>query len=103
MDLIYKFLCSVVATEAITELMTSSAVFEPLRKFFFNRRNNKLSNWIHELFDCGYCFSVWSAAFLCILLYIDNKFIEMFLIFLVIHRLSNLLHDIFSKIKWEDS
>ena len=102
MDLIYKILCAIIATEAITELMTSSAVFEPLRKFFFKRKENKLMDWIHELFDCGYCFSVWAAALCCVLLFIDHIVVDTFLIFMVLHRASNVLHDIFSKIKWSD-
>jgi len=100
MEFIYKFLCTIVATEAITELMTSSAVFKPLRKFFFDRRESKIMDWIHELFDCGYCFSVWAAAFCCILLYIDHPSIDIFLIFLVLHRLANTSHDVISKLKY---
>jgi len=102
MELIYKFLCVIVAAEAITELMTSSAVFMPLRKFFFDRRTNKIMNWMHELFDCGYCFSVWAALFFCMLLYINHIVIDIFLVFLVIHRSSNVLHDIFSYVKYMD-
>ena len=96
--MIYDFLFCIILTEAITEIIVKSNLFIPIRKYFFERRNNKLSNWIHDLLDCGYCTSVWIGWFTAILFldYINivDGYVEWFFLGLVVHRLSNVLHDI---------
>lgn len=99
---ILHFLLCVIATEAITELITKSEIFKPLREFFFNHRNKKLFNWIHDLATCGYCTSVWVGWFVVsVWFYLDQlvnqkftmfMFVKLFFIGLVFHRLSNMLH-----------
>lgn len=105
MDLliIVKFLFSIVFVEAVTEILTKSELFEPVRKFFFDRKkNNKLSNKLHDLIDCGYCTSVWIGFFTALLMFPDvnfiNKYIDWFILGLILHRLANFLHSIFDYI-----
>jgi len=82
---------AVIATEAATNLITKSEfsvrfIKEPLYK----RRQVKFFSFIHDILDCGYCTSVWSAV-LFALFFLTNSF-NFIIIVLVIHRLSNVLH-----------
>lgn len=94
---------SVILTEALTELFSKSEFFNPLREFFFKRRENKIFNFLHSLIDCPYCTSVWVGFFVTICLFMfDNIFIDVFCLGIIIHRLSNVFHfviDIFNKFK----
>jgi len=88
-----KYILAILAVEAITNIITKSELFSPIREFFFNRRNNKIYKFIHDLLDCGYCMSVWigiMAAFY--LTYVDSDVVNVFVLGLVLHRLSNILH-----------
>ena len=91
-----RFILAVIITEAITELLTKSEIFIPLRGFFFNRRDKKVFGFIHKLLDCGYCTSVWSGWFVALVFFKDigilNVWVDWFFVGLVIHRLSNVLH-----------
>jgi hypothetical protein len=90
--LIFNIIISLLLTEAITELAVKSEFFHPLRKFLFES-NNKLFNYIHKLFDCGYCFSVWAGMLsIFLVFYLDNFVIDFLVLGLVVHRLSNILH-----------
>lgn len=89
----------VIFTEAVTEIITKSELFNPIRKFFFNRRQNKFFNFIHELLDCGYCVSVWVGLFSAyIFFFMNNAVFNVFIIGIVLHRLSNVLHFIIDRI-----
>jgi len=95
--MIYKILIAIIFTEAITELVVKSEFFYSLRKFFFES-NNKILKFIHEIVDCGYCFSVWAAVFTFITFYIiDNLYFNYFIYCIVLHRLSNLFHFIMDR------
>lgn len=100
--MIFKLIFAIILTEAITEIVTKSVIFSPIREFFFNRRKNALFNWIHELLDCGYCTSVWVGWLLAILFFNEkmliDRYIDWIFIGLFLHRLSNLLHNIFDKV-----
>jgi len=89
----------VVFTEAITEIITKSELFSPIRKFFFDRRQSIISRFIHDLLDCGYCVSVWVGLFsACVFLFVDNIILNLFFMGIVIHRLSNILHYLIDRI-----
>ncbi len=89
----------VILTEAITQIITKSELFEPIRKFFFDRRKNKFFNWMHSLIDCGYCTSVWVGWFVAIsFLFLKSAVLNVFFIGIVLHRLSNILHFIIDRI-----
>jgi hypothetical protein len=101
--LIIKFLLAIVLTEAITEIVTKSEIFQPFRKKIFDLgKNNTFFEWFHKLLDCGYCFSVWSGVLVAILLLRDlhlvNVFIDWFIVGLVLHRLANLFHNIMDRV-----
>jgi len=89
----------VIFTEALTELITKSELFSPIRKFFFDRRKTRLCNFIHELFDCGYCVSVWVGLFSAyIFLFVNNVIFNVFFMGIIFHRLSNILHYLIDRI-----
>jgi len=88
-----SFLMAIVLVEALTELVIKSVLFKPLRTFLGSK-----SVWLKELFSCGYCFSVWGAAAVVLVLGLPytltgNWFIDFGVTFLVVHRLSNYLHN----------
>jgi len=98
-----KFLMAIILTEAITELITKSEIFSPVRaKIFSWGQNSKLFNWLHSLLDCGYCFSVWAGSLVAILFFRDIHIVhwslDWFFIALVLHRCSNLFHNIMDRI-----
>lgn len=92
----------IVLTEALTELIVKSEILRPFRKFFFDRKENKLFSKTHELLDCGYCTSVWIGWFFAILFFsgglLISKYIDWFFIGLIFHRLSNFLHNIYDRV-----
>jgi len=97
--IIIVFLFLVIFTEAITEIITKSELFSPIRKFFFDRRQNKLSRFLHDLIDCGYCVSVWIGLFSAyVFIFVDNIIFNLFFIGIVLHRLSNILHYLIDRI-----
>jgi len=98
-----KFLLAIICTEAMVELITKSKFFNPLRaKIFDLGINNKFFNWLHELLDCGYCFSVWVGMFFAILFFRNINLIHVYIdwVFmgLVLHRTSNLIHNIMDRV-----
>lgn len=91
-ELILRFLAAVIATEAITELVVKSEFFAPLRKRLFES-DNRILNFVHEILDCGYCFSVWAGAFSGVMFFVcSNYIVDLFMIAIIIHRLSNIVH-----------
>lgn len=98
MLLLLNIIIAIFLTEAITELVVNSEIFEPLRKFFFIRRNNHFFKFLHAVTDCDYCFSVWAGWFIAIIILNDlsfiliNKYIDWFFVGLFLHRISNILH-----------
>ena len=97
--MLYSFITlilAVIVTEAVSALATESEIFKPLRAWLFKKGvDNKVFYFIHEIFDCAYCFSVW-AAFIVSLVLLDfsfiNPYVGWFVAWLVVHRLSNVLH-----------
>ncbi len=95
---------SIILTEALTELLSKSEFFSPIREFFFKRRSNKVFKFIHSLLDCPYCTSVWVgfSVVICLLLF-NNILIDIFCLGIMVHRFSNIFHfiiDIFNKLKF---
>ena len=90
----------VVLTEALTELAIKSEIFKTARE-----KISSLNNWLKTLLSCGYCFSVWVAfgvVFSAQISYplVGNHWIDLGLTALVVHRLSNILHNVIDK--WTD-
>jgi len=96
-------LFAIILTEALTQVITKSELFKPIRKFFFDRRTNKLCSFVHDLLDCGYCTSVWVGWFVVIaFLYLNNVVVNIFFAGIILHRLSNILHFIIDRIQGTD-
>jgi len=86
-----KLILAAIATEAITEILIHAG--------FLNKPRAWLSKvgFFKELFSCGWCLSLWVGLFVFGLLYLR---LEIALIPIVIHRLSNYLHVIYSLVKY---
>ena len=94
-----KFLIAVVLTEAITEIITKSEIFRPLRaKLFSWGQDSKIIMWLHDLIDCGYCFSVWMGVIIAIFFFADVPIFLRIIFGLVVHRFSNMFHNIMDRI-----
>jgi hypothetical protein len=84
-------------TETIVQLVIKSEIFAPVRSFV-----SKWGHWFEKLMECGYCFSVWAAfplvAVVGVVLPISGKIIlDLLFTGLVVHRLSNVIHNIIDK------
>ncbi|RLI61095.1 MAG: hypothetical protein DRO67_08370 [Candidatus Asgardarchaeum californiense] len=99
-----KFIIAVIITEAITELVTKSSFFKPLREWFFSKKDTKIFKWLHSLFDCGYCMSLWIAWAVSLFMFrnvnIVYSHVDWIWIGIVIHRLSNIQHLIIDKLTY---
>ena len=84
-----KLLLCIIAAEALTQLICKGEIFDPLREWL-----KGLSNFTSRLLSCPYCVSVWIAAFV-IILYLFYEYSWIFVIGLVVHRVSNFVHDLF--------
>jgi hypothetical protein len=83
-----RIILAIVVIEAITNIITKSELFRPVRAFFFEK-----NKWIHDLLDCGYCTSVWIGIFAAIYLtFFRVTAVEIFALGIVLHRLSNMFH-----------
>ena len=107
MWLFIKFVLAIILTEAITEIITKSELFNPLRALIFKLGKTsgfkgRLFDWLHSLLDCGYCFSVWAGVLIAFLflrdLHLIHCSVDWFFVGLVLHRLSNLFHNIMDRI-----
>lgn len=101
----FKYFIFVILTEAITELVVKSELFFPLRAYLHKKgMDNGFFKWLHELIDCGYCFSVWAgwtvALFLVALdTILISKYFDWILVGLILHRLSNVLHFLIDRLR----
>lgn len=93
------FVFFIIFTEAITEIVVKSDLFDSLRTYIYIRRqDNSIFNFLYRLTDCGYCFSVWVGWFSAILLSIVgfptfiNRYLDWIILGIVLHRCSNLFH-----------
>jgi hypothetical protein len=90
-----RIILAVIVVEAITNIITKSELFTPVRAYFF-----KKNKWVHDLLDCGYCMSVWIGIFAAIYLtFFKVTAVEIFGLGIVLHRLSNIFHFI---VDWFD-
>jgi len=93
------------ATEAVTEIMVDSEfpLFSDIREMVArialpdtprNDLKHRSIVFFHRLISCGYCFSVWVAAFFALFSFIiiPNPFINWVCHTFLIHRLSNMIH-----------
>lgn len=95
-----SFLAAIILTELLTELIVKSGFFKPLRT-----KLKGINNWFQELFSCGYCVSVWVSAGVVFTIGTSYDFtgisvVDLGLTSLIVHRLSNYLHNFNDK--WLD-
>lgn len=88
-----KLLFCVILVEGITELVVKTEIFKSMRNRIVN-----LNVFLGKLIHCGYCFSVWVAFGVVFLINTSypltgNKYIDLVLCALIVHRLSNYLHN----------
>ena len=96
-----RYFLAIILIEALTEIVSKSEIFIPVKKFFFNK--NRFFSWVHELLDCPYCTSVWIALFVFfIFILLDNCYLNMFFYGIILHRLSNIFHDLVDRINGKD-
>lgn len=84
-----RLILCIIAAEAMTQLACKAEIFNRLRNWL-----KSLSGFTNDLLSCPYCVSVWVAAF-TVLLCISYEWSWWFILLLVIHRASNVLHDVF--------
>jgi len=86
-----KWLIAIIAVEGLTEILLHSALFDKPRVFLSRFR------YFKKLFECGWCLSLWVGFFVFGILLLG---LEIFLVPIVLHRLSNYLHAIYSLVKY---
>lgn len=83
----------IIATEALTELVVESVLFSSVRELA-----EVFGPLPTTLFHCGYCMSVWMAAFsLAVILWCPYGVLA--ITGIAVHRLSNLVHDLHKKVE----
>ncbi len=88
------------ATEAMVELLVKSKFYDRPRQFLSRW------SWFKSLINCGYCTSVWVAlGFIsvvpaAVLPLSDWTFVNVLITLLLVHRLSNIMHNVIDK--WTD-
>jgi hypothetical protein len=90
---VLKFLSAVLLTELLTEFVIKSELVKPVRDFIKSG-----GTWLDTLFSCGYCFSVWTALGVALLLGLAYNltgwyWVDLAITSFLIHRLSNYLHN----------
>ena len=109
---IIQILIIILNVEAVTNLLSKSELFKPLRESLFNLSNNrgsKFAGFLHDLIDCPYCTSVWVSIFYVSCVYITANFplfsasFIYFCAIIVLHRLANIVHHIIDRIDKNNS
>ena len=84
-----KLILCIIAAEAMVQLICKAEIFDGIRNWIM-----RTNSFMERLLSCPYCVSVWVAAFTTAL-YFYWGYSFPFVLMLVIHRGSNLLHDIY--------
>ena len=100
LTMIFSIVIMSIMAETLTELAVKSQIFLTTRTWLSGK-----SDFLKELLHCGYCFSVWMAFFVIVVtgLFIPltgRAILDGFITLLVVHRLSNVLHNVIDK--WTD-
>ena len=94
-ETMWLLLFLVIFVEAITEIFVSSSIFTSFREFVGQR-----SAFLGELVHCGYCTSVWvsaSVAWTLSAVGTNYLWLDYIICVFVLHRLSNLFHELTCK------
>lgn len=92
MNLVLCILALSLATEASVQLVTQSEILS-----FVSDWANSGDSFLHRLFRCGYCLSVWASLLWCLIFWLLFSYSLTLALFLIlpVHRLSNWFHHIF--------
>ena len=85
MTLLLKLLLLAIATEAVTEILLESELFEWFRVIM------RKTDLTAALISCGWCLSLWVAGALMLLAHLGLGIV---VILFAAHRLSNLYHNL---------
>jgi len=88
----------ILATEAITDILVNSDIIQPFKKFLYKNKDKVILYFLHELFDCAYCMSVWVSFILLISslnFFNITTFISFIVLWMVIHKVAFILHNTF--------
>jgi len=109
---VIQLLLAAVAVEAVVEIIIDSEIFAEVRAYIKDlcypaepRANARVAYCFYKLnyfANCGYCMSVWIAAFAAIFCSVRLSgywFVDWILSLFIIHRVSNLYHVLFMLIK----
>jgi hypothetical protein len=95
--IIFQWVALIIAIEALTEIIVDSKIMLPLRNWL-----TKVNpGFLGELVKCGYCFSVWPsfpAAFILQGDIFGIFILDIFIKWMLLHRLSNVFHGVISRI-----
>lgn len=98
-----SLLLLVIINEGLVELVSKSVFFSFLRDFL-TQSTSKVLKFFGEAISCPYCCSVWTAGFLVSVVFlfgpqikVFNVVIDFLFLTILIHRLSNYLHDVADK------
>lgn len=89
--MIIEFILAIIAIEAVTEIIVSSQIAEPLRAWCYYN-----SSFLHKLVNCGYCTSVWISVLVSISILGLTGLpvsVECVILTFALHRLSNVWHE----------
>jgi len=101
----------IIATEAITEIITSSTIVAPLQTQWRTWTYpidkpptgiiQRIMSFVDQLWNCGYCASVWVSAVLALAApaIFDYPIINWIIMTFVLHRLANWLHVVYELIR----
>jgi hypothetical protein len=85
-----RFLLCLITVEAVTQLICKAEIFDNLRDCLSSR-----SKFLDSLLSCPYCVSVWISV-MGVAIFYYWECLSWFSYIMVLHRLSNVLHDFIS-------
>jgi hypothetical protein len=95
-DFLLQWILAIIYVESLTEILIESELLFGFRNYLY-----KLSpGFLGKLFTCGYCMSIWiaiSAAWALPGNISQVAWFDCVLRIFVLHRLSNILHELFSR------
>jgi hypothetical protein len=110
--MIFWVILLVIACEAVTEIITSSKITDPVRLWWkewtypadqppVDTLIHRFKVFIDSLVSCGYCTSVWISGFFAIFApqIFGVVFVNWLVMTFAIHRLSNWLHVIYERVR----
>jgi hypothetical protein len=101
--LFFILILLIINIEAVTNILSKSDIFKPVRRFLFNRSNNRSIRFLHDLLDCPYCTSIWVSLlyvtiFCMVEVYALSSAFMFVMLVIALHRMANLLHHVIDRV-----